>query len=215
MSDGIPGTCPDCGSQRPLQDYLADTQARAALGAALDCPRELASLIVPYIALHAPPRRRMRWDKLTRLLRELADGIAAGTIRRDGDTWPAPPDLWRRGIEAVLAARDAGTLELPLDGHGYLLGCMVRQAKRDSVQSARSSAPTHASHLPAATPSPDTPSDPAAERQELISDRRALLTLLDKAGPDAAARFRTRIATIDARLRELGIRLPPPGGPDR
>lgn len=147
----IPGTCPDCGTIRPLPDYLKDAEARAALAAALDCPAGLARQIVPYLALHAPAQRCIQSGKLTRLLRELASLLGAGTVARRGVEYAAPHDLWAGAFELVQSAQSAGTLTLPLDGHGYLTECAWRLASKrvGGGQGAGADAPIHASQTPA------------------------------------------------------------------
>lgn len=148
----IPCVCPDCGGTRPLADYLADADARAALVAALACPSELARLIIPYLTLHAPPTRRIQMPKLRRLLEDLTALIGAGTVTRYSDTRPAPLDLWRAAIEQVLAARDAGRLTLPLDGHNYLItvahGMSAhREGRADlALPAGEARTPAHPSH---------------------------------------------------------------------
>lgn len=206
----IPGVCPDCGAERPLPDFLADAQSRTALAAALDCPAPLARLIAPYIALHAPAKRRVTMPKLARLLRELADLLASDTLTRGKDILAITPAIWAEALTDVLVARDAGRLTLPLTGHGYLSEIAFRKARAAGEQSLRERTPAHHSHLPAAPPGSPAASDPRAERQELLSDRRALEMLATQATPEAAANFRQRIASIDERLRAIGIELAPP-----
>ena len=129
----IRGACPDCGAIRPLSDYLTDAETRAALAAALDCPAGLARRIVPYLALHSPAARCIQAGRLTRLLRELADLLGSGQITRQGTTHACPPAVWETAFDQVAAAHQAGTLSLPLDGHGYLLA--IAHAK--AAQAAR------------------------------------------------------------------------------
>lgn len=133
----IPGTCPDCGASRPLPDYLADADARQALAAALALPSSLARGVVPYLALHAPQGRRVQMGKLTRLLRELTELVTAGTITRHGTERPCPMPVWIGALEQVLAARDAGTLSIPLDGHAYLTEIAWRQAAKPGGSAVR------------------------------------------------------------------------------
>lgn len=155
----IRGACPDCGSIRPLPDYLADAEARAALAAALECPAGLARRIIPYLALHAPPAKAIQSGKLARLLRELADALSSGQVTRKGDTRAAPQAIWERALDAVAANAAAGTLRLPLDGHGYLYTIAHDEASRATPAAARPApgaaaadpaAPGHPSHRPAA-----------------------------------------------------------------
>lgn len=126
----IPGVCPSCGSKFDLVHALTDAEARLALGAALELPAPLAKLIVPYMALHAPQGKAMAWSKLARLLREITEQVTSGQVMRKQITYAAPLDLWKNGIEEMLAARDTGSLVLPLSGHGYLTEVVWRMAAK-------------------------------------------------------------------------------------
>ena len=172
----ILGTCWTCGETGPIELFLADAQARTALAAALRLPAELADLLIPYLALHAPvgepgrARRRLAPGKLTRLLEELAALISSGQVERNRDTRAAPQSAWADALRAVLAMRDAGTLVVPLTGHGLLCEIVYRQAVSGRAAAAGAAArPLHPSHLPAAAPGRDpdpapTPPPPAAPR---------------------------------------------------
>lgn len=202
----IPGVCPECGVARPLPDFLADAEARAALAAALDCPAGLARLIVPYLQLHAPAGRRVAMGKLARLLRELTARVTAGTVQRGRETLPAPPEAWAHGLEEVLAAREAGTLVLPLSGHGYLDEVVFRTQAKAVAQGRRAATPLHPSHQPAVAAPAAVPGTAAAsERQELMSRRSGLERLHVTTSGALAAALRAQIAAVDARLRALGV----------
>lgn len=161
----IRGTCPDCGGIRPLPDYLADAEARAALAAALDCQAGLAKRIIPYLTLHSPPARAMAGGKLARLLRELADLLGSGQVSRRGISHAAPQAVWEAAFDALEQTRAAGTLTLPLEGHGYLTAIAWDKAAKatagvGSATATAATAPTvsHPSHRPAdVPPRPTTP----------------------------------------------------------
>lgn len=190
----IPGTCPDCGTSRPLADYLADAEARAALAAALDLPPALARQIVAYIGLHAPAGKRIAVPKLARLLRELAQLIPSGEVARRGIVHPAPQSLWCAAFDAVLAARDAGSLSLPLDGHGYLTEIAWRLAGQAAERPSRPIAP------------PATPSEAAERRERLVdlSGEHQRLSRLIALG-SATDADREALAGVTEHLRLAGI----------
>jgi hypothetical protein len=116
----LSGVCPACGASFALEQALTDGEARQALAAALAVPPEIGARLVRYLGLHAPAGKRVQWGKLTRLLGELTERLSAAQVTRRGVTYAAPLGLWAQAMDEVLAARDAGTLTLPLDGHGYL-----------------------------------------------------------------------------------------------
>jgi hypothetical protein len=209
----IPGVCPDCGAARPLPDYLADAEARAALAEALRLlDAELGRLVVHYLALHAPAGRRIRLSKLRRLIGEVGELLRAGTVTRGGETLPAPLPAWRAGIEQVLANRDAGTLSLPLEGHGYLTEIVHRQQRTAGQRSARETRPTHASQRPF-PPEPDAaaaPADGAEAKARALSDYRSTQRLLGSASGVTRAALKAQLSAQAGRLRALGVQLPAP-----
>lgn len=157
----LTGTCPGCGQTAPLEHFLLEASHRRALGAALKLAPELAEHLVPYLALHAPrphrdatgqvsPPRRLATAKLTRLLDELHALISSGQVSRHGDSRAAPLAAWVKGLTEILASRDAGTLDLPLQGHGLLCAIVYRQALGGPA--AASDRPLHPSHQPAQPP---------------------------------------------------------------
>lgn len=114
----IPGVCPDCGTVRPITEYLSEARARQALHAALKLDPRLADPLLEYLLLFAPPGRKLAANKLVRLLTELGDMVGAGQVTRGHMTYATPTDYWRMGLEEMIARRDR--LTLPLKSHGYL-----------------------------------------------------------------------------------------------
>jgi len=114
-------TCPACGAEMTLDVAIAHEGARTATLTALELPAALGKQLIAYVSLFRPPKRQLSHDRLAAILGELLPMIQAAQIERSGRTWPAPIEYWRAGIEAMLAKRDAGRLQLPLKSHGYLL----------------------------------------------------------------------------------------------
>jgi len=208
----ILGTCWSCGAAGPLGLFLADAQARRALAAALKLPPELAEAIVPYLALHGPQprpdkdgvlvRRRLASDKLARLLDELHALVSAGTVTRKRDTRAAPLAAWVDGFAQVQRMRDAGTLDLPLDGHGLLCEIVYRRAGQAGAGRTAASAdqPLHPSHQPVAAAAIDTRRGAVAE---LLAERARLRLCLER-DADTAER-RAELAAVEAALAAHGI----------
>lgn len=130
----IPGTCPECGYRASLDAFLADSAARAALGAALKIDRSLADLIPPYFSLLSPVKKSIQMPKLARLLKELSDQIDKGVIERQRVERLAPLSLWFESLATVVNNGQAGKLTLPLEDHSYLFEIVWRKAPQ--VQSA-------------------------------------------------------------------------------
>jgi hypothetical protein len=114
----VAGVCPDCGTARPIAEYLSEARARQALHAALKLDPRLADPVLEYLALFAPTGRKLASNKLVRVLTELGELVAAGTVEHKKMTYSAPVDYWRLGLEEMLTARER--LTLPLSNHNYL-----------------------------------------------------------------------------------------------
>ena len=111
--------CPCCSARIPLDAAVSDEAARTALARAL-AHGPLGRRVVGYLGLFRTPKGALQWGRVARLLDELLDAVEAGTVRRRGRDWAAPVELWRAGLEVVLARRDEGRLDLPLRDHAYL-----------------------------------------------------------------------------------------------
>jgi hypothetical protein len=144
----LPACCPSCGTKGPVDIFLAEPKYKAAFAEALKIPPALADLVLPYLGLFAPPSgRAIRADKLLRVSRELRELVTSGQVTRKGITQAAPLDAWRYGMEQTIAARDAGSLELPLDDHNYMASIVWRQAnKAAGRQESGASKVSHPSH---------------------------------------------------------------------
>ncbi len=115
---GMHGVCPDCGTVRPVSEFLADARARQALDAALRLDPRLADALLDYMGLFAPPGRKLQTRKLVRLLNELHDLVRSAEVTVNRVTYAAPVAYWRQGMEEMVARRDG--LTLPLSTHAYL-----------------------------------------------------------------------------------------------
>lgn len=205
----VHGVCPECGLAAPLDAFLADAEARAALVAALRLPEALAGQVVPYLGLFAVGRAKLQHRRLTKLLAELTTMVTCGSVTRGSDTRAAPQAVWVEALAAVLDARAAGTLNLPLKGHGLLAEIAHRRAGRaaqaGAVEAAKNK-PLHPSHKAFDGPSKDTDGPAIHDRRaavaELLGERERLLRLakLGLDGADPAA-----LEACNERLRALGV----------
>lgn len=114
-------TCPCCSARFPIESALQDEAARACVAAALRLPPPMADNLLRYLGLFRPAKRALAWDRVRKLLADLAEPMADAQVSRNGVARAAPYELWRIGIEKTLRARDEGALTLPLKGHGYLM----------------------------------------------------------------------------------------------
>lgn len=221
--------CPVCAATFPVEAGLHDAAARQALKAALSLwPPVLAAPLFGYLALHRPAKQALRWPKLARLLDELVALVSAGTVTRHRETRPADPAAWGAGLAEVLKLNEAGTLTLPLQGHGLLTEIVHRQAGVRQTQTQRAAAPLHPSHrdwqrpaedpaggdnrpAPAARPVPRVPPSPAAASQDPPPDPQASRAAgLAAIGPLAQALLGRRGARDDPAPGSAAPNLRPP-----
>lgn len=120
--------CPACGAGASLDALVGHAAAREHLLAAYRLSGRLGDLVLTYFGLFRPPARELSMQRVAALAETLLPTIAAGRVQRQGRTWAAPLDAWLAALDTVIAARDAGTLKLPLKSHGYLLAIIAGQA---------------------------------------------------------------------------------------
>lgn len=176
--------CPVCSAAFPVEAGLTDPAARAAVVAAIGLwPAPLRPHALRYLALQAPRQRKLQIDKLVRVLEEFVVLVSAGTVTRNRETRPAPLAAWGAGLAEVLKSAEAGTLDLPLNGHGLLAEIVFRSAGRAQAAVARETAPLHPSHRPAQLPSPaglpattasPVPTEPVVESGWADAKRRGM-----------------------------------------
>lgn len=121
--------CPSCGARFSLDALIADADAREAVRRALESG-DLGRAAVRYLACFRPGERALSWARTRRLLDEVLDAVEAGRVERRGRSFGVGAAVWREALEAVAAARDAGSLDLPLKNHGYLFEVAARIAER-------------------------------------------------------------------------------------
>ena len=177
--------CPACGAEESLDALIFrmidDDTARRLIHDTLKLSLPLGALLMRYIRLHKPPKQRLRMTRLQELLTELVADMQCSVIERHGRAWAVSIDDWRGGFDAVFQAVEKGTLQLPLQGNGYLYQVLTRKAdqaegaqeakreldRRNAGRAHSSAAPTSVGDLlaaaPAAAPSPaPRPAAPAA-----------------------------------------------------
>src|SRR5260221_4754611 len=107
---------------------IAHEGAREAVLAALQLPAPLGKLLIQYLAMFRPAKRKVSWERVSTLLEELSAPIAAARIERNGTNWAAPLEYWKAALEQMVHLRDTKKLQLPLRSHGYLLEVIAGMA---------------------------------------------------------------------------------------
>jgi hypothetical protein len=136
-------TCQVCGAEESLDALIMrmidDDQVRHLIAGVLTTSFPLGGQVVRYLRLHKPQKQKLRMDKLSKLLGELVPDIQRTAIERNGRTWVVGPDAWKAALQAVFDAHAKGTLQLPLEGNGYLYATLMRLADRTEAAQERES----------------------------------------------------------------------------
>lgn len=114
-------TCPDCGATGHVSAFFADDDGKRLLAAVIELPADLQRATMGYLSLFKPAKNSLSAARATRLVQELQQLVAAGTVcidERGGVRRAASPSLWVQGIEQMLQQR--ASLTLPLPSHAYL-----------------------------------------------------------------------------------------------
>lgn len=126
----IPMTCPQCGLEGDVSLWLASSEARTALLDLIAISVPDAMLVMQYIGLHAPAKRKLSLKRAANLIGEVLPGLQTESVEFDGRTWQAPRAAWRTAIQTMLDHRDAGKLTLSLSNHNYLYRILTSQANK-------------------------------------------------------------------------------------
>ncbi|MDO5289331.1 MAG: hypothetical protein Q4F13_06815 [Pseudomonadota bacterium] len=142
--------CPNCGASASLDALVAHQALRQALADVLAL-LPAGGLLLRYLGLFRPAQRELRPERAARLLRELLPDMQRGAITRRGREWPAAPQLWQTALDAVLDAAAKGSLQPPLQDHGYLYEVLMRLSdKQEAGQEAQREQERRSAGRPAA-----------------------------------------------------------------
>lgn len=123
-------TCPTCGSEESLDALLHrlidEDATRRILAEIVTLSLPLGGKVVRYIRLHKPAKHVLRTEKVATLLKELAPDLRRGVIAFKGRDWAAPVQIWSDALDEVFRAQSTGTLDLPLQGNGFLYAVITR-----------------------------------------------------------------------------------------
>lgn len=122
--------CPVCGAELDVGVLFAHETDQRALArlAAVSIP--LGARVMQYVALFTPPKTRLTAAKKIKLLLQLLPDLERQAITHKGRDWAVPLDAWALAFDQMLASRDAGRLELPMKGHGYLYTTLAGMADK-------------------------------------------------------------------------------------
>ena len=123
-------SCPVCGTELDLAMLFANEHDQRALARLVSISIPLGARALQYVALFTPPKQRLTSAKKIKLVLQLLPDLERQAITYKGREWLVPLAAWAQAIDQMLAARDAGRLELPMKGHGYLHAILAGMADK-------------------------------------------------------------------------------------
>lgn len=127
--------CPVCGAELDLSTVFSAHVDQQALERLVNAGFPIGSYLLRYVALHKPPKQTLTIRKKLKLLGELLPDLERQAITRTGRDWVAPKANWALAIDQMVSTAQAGRLDLPLKGHGYLHS--VLQGMADKAEAAQ------------------------------------------------------------------------------
>ena len=122
--------CPVCGTEPTMAQLFANEETQRAVARLAAVSMPLGARVLQYCTLFAPPKTRLTVPKQVKLMLQLLPDLERRAITHKGRDWAVSLDVWAQAIDQMLAARDAGRLELPMSGHGYLYAILVGLADK-------------------------------------------------------------------------------------
>jgi len=125
--------CPACGAVASAEAWANDAAVRETLAVLLALPRPVQEHALGYLALFRPPGRALSWQRARRVVRELAELVAAGEV-----TWerrpprPCPPEIWARGMAEMIERK--GGFKAHFTNHNYLRKIVYDLADRADAE---------------------------------------------------------------------------------
>ena len=191
--------CSACGAEESLDALLHrmidDDLARRLIAEVIGLSLPLGGQVVSYLRLFKPAKQKLRLTKMREVLTELTPDLQRARITRSGREWQAPLSIWADAFGQVAAARDAGTLNLPLTGNGYLYQIVMRLS--DTAEAAVESEREQSRRHPTIKTTVTTASG-VASVIDVVAAATTTATTVTTKGPSAYAR-RVK-AEIEAKL---------------
>ena len=129
--------CIACGSEMSLDACLAHEELRLVAWEILKLCVPTGALLMRYVSLFRPPKNKMSATRTAQLVKSLLPNIQNQIIEHNGRQWDVPEEVWRTGIEVMLAKADAGKLTLPLTSHNYLFTILADLAAKIEAEQER------------------------------------------------------------------------------
>ncbi len=123
-------TCNVCGTELDIAAMFAHADDQRALARLASVSIPLGSRVLQYVGLFTPAKQRLTAAKKIKLILQLLPDLERKAITFKGRDWDVPLAAWAQAIDQMTAARDAGKLELPMKGHGYLYSVLSSMANQ-------------------------------------------------------------------------------------
>jgi hypothetical protein len=159
----ITTVCTGCGLRQPIEAGLVEDDAKRLAAVLADMEPALARAALAYLRLFKPAKSELRIVRAAKILRDLQDLVATGTVCRDersGERKAAPVAAWVAGIEKMLAAPPSDQIE----NHNYLRKVVWNVA--DDIAAVPASNGTRVAH---------TGNSPPVGRIDTLSEKLAFL----------------------------------------
>lgn len=176
--------CPACRNPLTAEVVLANEAVRECIVLLMDAHPGASTLLRPllsYLGLFAPAKQAIRYERMAGILEQLVPMIRSSQVQRNGQSWPAPLEYWRQGLEEVVTRGHQGALKLPLKSQGYLLEIVAQLAAKDDSKresdlerrragvAGAGTAPARASQSVVSTPEVARQPMPEHVREQLLS----------------------------------------------
>lgn len=122
--------CPICGTELTIIQLFSSETTQIAVSRMIAVGMPLGAKVLQYITLFSPPKTRLTVPKQIKLMLQLLPDLERRAINHKGREWAVPLNVWAQAIDQMLASRDAGRLELPMTGHGYLYSILAGLADK-------------------------------------------------------------------------------------
>ena len=123
--------CPACSYEFDLLAVVKDEADQKAVNAFLHtCVPGIADRVLRYTLLFKTPKHAMTMRKQLKLVAPLLPDIDRRGISWKGRDLAAPLPHWAEAIDQMLAAAQAGRLELPMRNHNYLISVLASMADK-------------------------------------------------------------------------------------
>ena len=117
--------CPVCHAEFDLAVLVKHAEDREAFDRITAHCTPLRARLVQYVTLFKTPKHKLSPKKQNHIAMQVVSDIERGAITWKGRDWAAPLPAWAQAFDQMLERRNAGTLELPMKGHGYLYAILA------------------------------------------------------------------------------------------